>query len=134
MTTSKWAAVFFWLSAAFAITLFCATNYSSRTGITFEVARELSTHYHNFHDHYLKKPSQVNPGDGSDLRESKLSGVFDIGLILTVDQKGRANFSSIQKAVNAVPDYSKRQTLIIVDSGTYRYIYIFIYIGYKVNY
>ncbi|URD87400.1 pectinesterase [Musa troglodytarum] len=41
-------------------------------------------------------------------------------LILTVDQKGCANFSSVQKAIDAVPDYSPNRTLIILDSGVYR--------------
>uniref|UniRef100_A0A804HZR0 Pectinesterase n=2 Tax=Musa acuminata TaxID=4641 RepID=A0A804HZR0_MUSAM len=41
-------------------------------------------------------------------------------LILTVDQKGCANFSSVQRAIDAVPDYSPSRTLIILDSGVYR--------------
>ncbi|RWW82467.1 hypothetical protein BHE74_00009081 [Ensete ventricosum] len=43
-------------------------------------------------------------------------------LILTVDQKGCANFSSVQKAIDAVPDYSPNRTLIILDSGVYRFL------------
>ncbi|CAL9136653.1 unnamed protein product [Musa acuminata var. zebrina] len=42
-------------------------------------------------------------------------------LILTVDQKGCANFSSVQRAIDAVPDYSPSRTLIILDSGVYRF-------------
>ena len=43
-----------------------------------------------------------------------------MALVLTVDLKGCANFSSVQEAINAVPEYSSSRTLIIVDSGTYR--------------
>ncbi|CAL9203401.1 unnamed protein product, partial [Musa hybrid cultivar] len=43
-------------------------------------------------------------------------------LILTVDQKGCANFSSVQRAIDAVPDYSPSRTLIILDSGVYRFL------------
>ncbi|XP_077226041.1 putative pectinesterase 15 isoform X2 [Tasmannia lanceolata] len=41
-------------------------------------------------------------------------------LILTVDLKGCANFSSVQKAVDTVPDYSITWTLILIDVGVYR--------------
>ncbi|KAH6807407.1 Pectin lyase-like superfamily protein [Perilla frutescens var. frutescens] len=40
--------------------------------------------------------------------------------MITVDTKGCANFSSMQKAIDAVPDFSRSWTLIKVDSGTYR--------------
>lgn len=43
-------------------------------------------------------------------------------LVLAVDQQGCANFSSVQKAVDAVPDNSLSRTLILVNSGIYRYI------------
>lgn len=46
------------------------------------------------------------------------------GLVLAVDQQGCANFSSVQKAVDAVPDNSLSRTLILVNSGIYRYIRI----------
>ncbi|KAL8140557.1 hypothetical protein V2J09_006578 [Rumex salicifolius] len=52
---------------------------------------------------------------------SRLRSSYDVSLILTVDKvKGCANFTSIQKAINAVPDFSPSSTLIMVDSGTYR--------------
>ncbi|XP_058757390.1 probable pectinesterase 15 [Vicia villosa] len=41
-------------------------------------------------------------------------------IVFTVDLKGHANFSSIQKAVDAVPESSSNTTLIIINSGTYR--------------
>ncbi|KAL5743058.1 hypothetical protein ACOSP7_029790 [Xanthoceras sorbifolium] len=45
---------------------------------------------------------------------------YRIPLILTVDTKGCANFTSVQKAVDAVPDLSPFKTLIIIDTGTFR--------------
>ncbi|OVA19479.1 Pectinesterase [Macleaya cordata] len=45
---------------------------------------------------------------------------YDVSLVLTVDLNGCGNFSSVQKAVDAVPDYSPTRTLIIIDSGVYR--------------
>ncbi|KAG1361362.1 hypothetical protein COCNU_09G008250 [Cocos nucifera] len=47
----------------------------------------------------------------------------NVALILTVDLKGCANFSSVQKAIDAVPDYSPSRILIIIDSGVYRSVY-----------
>lgn len=42
-------------------------------------------------------------------------------LVLTVDQQGCADFSSVQMAVDAVPEFSLSRTLIIVDAGIYRW-------------
>jgi len=52
--------------------------------------------------------------------DSKLIQDYNVSLVLTVDLKGCANFSSVQKAVDAVPESSSDTTLIIIDSGTYR--------------
>ncbi|CAK9157697.1 unnamed protein product [Ilex paraguariensis] len=52
--------------------------------------------------------------------KSRLRPVYSVSLVLTVDLKGCANFSSVQKAIDAVPDLSPTRTLIIIDSGTYR--------------
>ncbi|CAL5194132.1 unnamed protein product [Lathyrus oleraceus] len=41
-------------------------------------------------------------------------------VVFMVDLKGHANFSSIQKAIDAVPESSSNTTLIIINSGTYR--------------
>ncbi|XP_009631932.1 putative pectinesterase 14 isoform X1 [Nicotiana tomentosiformis] len=51
---------------------------------------------------------------------SKLISVYGVSHVLTVDLNGCANFSSIQKAVDAVPDDNPTRTLILVDSGTYK--------------
>ncbi|XP_010267309.1 PREDICTED: putative pectinesterase 14 isoform X2 [Nelumbo nucifera] len=45
---------------------------------------------------------------------------YNISLVFTVDLNGCANFSSVQKAVDAAPDRSPTRTLILIDSGVYR--------------
>lgn len=69
------------------------------------------------HHHHRRKPKRK-----CDTRkwQSRLISVYKVSLVLTVDSKGCANFSSVQKAVDAVPDYSPAWTLIIIASGTYR--------------
>ncbi|KAH7512048.1 hypothetical protein FEM48_Zijuj12G0049100 [Ziziphus jujuba var. spinosa] len=52
--------------------------------------------------------------------KSKLINKYKVALVLTVDLNGCAQFSSVQKAVDAVPAWSTSKTLIIIDSGTYR--------------
>ncbi|XP_061352608.1 probable pectinesterase 15 [Gastrolobium bilobum] len=51
---------------------------------------------------------------------SRLTPYYNVTLVFTVDLKGCANFSSVQKAIDAVPESSSDNTLIIIDSGTYR--------------
>jgi pectinesterase len=51
---------------------------------------------------------------------SRLIYRYKVSLVLTVDLKGCGNFSSIQEAVDVVPELSSSTTLIIMDSGTYR--------------
>lgn len=51
---------------------------------------------------------------------SKLISLYGVSHVLTVDLNGCGNFSSIQKAVDSVPDDSSTTTLILVDSGTYK--------------
>ncbi|XP_027082209.1 probable pectinesterase 15 [Coffea arabica] len=46
--------------------------------------------------------------------------IEELTFVLTVNLKGCADFSSVQKAMDAVPNLSPTRTLIIVDSGTYR--------------
>ncbi|XP_058775963.1 probable pectinesterase 15 [Vicia villosa] len=51
---------------------------------------------------------------------SQLISSYNVRLVLTVDSKGCRNFTSVQEAVNAVPDSSTQITLIILESGIYR--------------
>ncbi|CDP15307.1 unnamed protein product [Coffea canephora] len=79
-----------------------------------ELARRRSRHHHS---HRRRKKSKNSCDDSA--WKSKLIATYGVSLVLTVDSKGCANFSSVQKAVDAVPDFSLGRTLIIVDSGTY---------------
>ncbi|XP_023528179.1 probable pectinesterase 15 [Cucurbita pepo subsp. pepo] len=51
---------------------------------------------------------------------SELKSLYNVSLTLTVDLKGCANFSTVQSAVDAVPDHASSRTLILIDSGIYR--------------
>lgn len=46
-------------------------------------------------------------------------GLHNATLVLTVDRKGCANFTSVQKAIDAVPDDYTSRTLITIDAGVY---------------
>ncbi|KAL4560452.1 hypothetical protein LXL04_032603 [Taraxacum kok-saghyz] len=72
---------------------------------------QISGHHHRLHD---QKATCSNKWSSSLVSEYRVS------LILTVDQNGCGNFTSLQEAVDAVPDSSSSSTLIILDSGTYR--------------
>ncbi|XP_066392276.1 probable pectinesterase 15 [Miscanthus floridulus] len=50
---------------------------------------------------------------------AKMASLHNATLVLTVHRKGCANFTSLQKAVDAVPDYAAARTLIAVDAGVY---------------
>nr|GMC82173.1 probable pectinesterase 15 [Ipomoea batatas] len=52
--------------------------------------------------------------------DSPLVSTYNVSRVMTVDLNGCANFTSVQKAIDAVPDFSPVTTLIIIDSGTYR--------------
>ncbi|KAI6675718.1 hypothetical protein NL676_003624 [Syzygium grande] len=129
-------ATFFWLSA-FAIALFSFLYHltlrssvptpdlhpiaiGSQIGFEFHVEEILSVSTSlimpRHHNHLLTKPVEC---DGS-IWKSEVINDYRVGLVLTVDLKGCANFSSVQRAVDAVPDFSPSRTLIILDSGTYR--------------
>ncbi|XP_045798518.1 probable pectinesterase 15 [Trifolium pratense] len=51
---------------------------------------------------------------------SKLILDYYATTVFTVDLKGCANFSSVQKAIDAVPESSSNITRIVINSGTYR--------------
>ncbi|KAG2633659.1 hypothetical protein PVAP13_2NG241500 [Panicum virgatum] len=50
---------------------------------------------------------------------AKIVSLHNASLVLTVDRRGCANFTSLQKAVDAVPDGAAARTLIAVDAGVY---------------
>lgn len=48
------------------------------------------------------------------------SNRFKASLVLTVDLNGCGDFSTVQKAVDAIPDCSSNRTLVLIGSGVYR--------------
>ncbi|GMI71179.1 hypothetical protein like AT2G36710 [Hibiscus trionum] len=78
-------------------------------------------HYHHHHHHqrrYKQKCDHIKWRSGS--TTSSLIYQYKVSLVLTVDLEGCANFSTVQKAIDEVPDSSPTKTLIVIYSGTYR--------------
>lgn len=78
------------------------------------LSRSRRHHHHHYHRGERKAACDESKW------KSKLISKYSVSLVITVDLKGCANFSSVQKAVDAVPNLSFARTLIIIDSGTYR--------------
>ncbi|KAJ0624666.1 putative pectinesterase [Helianthus annuus] len=74
-------------------------------------------HGHHHHHHHRRRKVTC---DADTWKNSRLISVYGVQLVLTVDQNGCGNFTTLQQAVDAVPDSSLNTTLIILDSGTYR--------------
>lgn len=77
-------------------------------------------HHHHHHHHHRVKCDKNNWRLRIISHYKWLVYHYRVSLILTVDLKGCANFSSVQKAVDAAPAFSPSKTLIIIDSATYR--------------
>ncbi|XP_024983682.1 probable pectinesterase 15 [Cynara cardunculus var. scolymus] len=77
-------------------------------------------HHHHHHPHHHHHHRRRKVSCDSTKWNSWLISEYGVLLVLTVDQKGCGNFSSLQSAVDAVPESSLKATLIILDSGTYR--------------
>ncbi|XP_059290499.1 probable pectinesterase 15 isoform X1 [Lycium ferocissimum] len=84
-------------------------------GSFFSIFEEIITRHHHHHHHRRRKPicddSKWN---------STLVSTYGVSRVVSVDLNGCGNFSNIQKAVDAAPDFSSTRTLIIIDSGTYK--------------
>lgn len=87
----------------------------------------LVTRHHHHHHHHRVKCDKNNWRLRIISHYKWLVYHYRVSLILTVDLHGCANFSSVQKAVDAVPSFSPSKTLIIIDSATYR-SYVCVYI------
>ncbi|KDP29213.1 hypothetical protein JCGZ_16602 [Jatropha curcas] len=85
-----------------------------RTGLEDTLARILSRHHHHHHRRKVKCDQKRLI-----YRFRKLICQHKVSTssILTVDLKGCGNFSSVQKAIDAVPEFKSSPTLIIIDSG-----------------
>ncbi|KAA3455175.1 putative pectinesterase 15 [Gossypium australe] len=93
------------------------------------LTRMVSRHHHHHrhrhrHHHHHHRRGREHKCDyikwRSSLSTSSLIYQYKVSLVLTVDLEGCGNFSSAQKAIDAVPDSSPSKTLIIIYSGTYR--------------
>lgn len=73
-------------------------------------------HGHHHHHHRRPKPRC----DGSKWTALIASININATTILTVDHNGCGKFSSVQDAVDAVPDDSPHRSLILIDTGVYR--------------
>ncbi|KAK6152351.1 hypothetical protein DH2020_014986 [Rehmannia glutinosa] len=92
-------------------------NFSVLEKIVYNKHRHRHHHHHHHHHRGNTHKSSCNES----LWNSNLVSLYNISVVYTVDDsKGCANFSSVQKAVDAMPDFSRAWTLIVVGSGTYR--------------
>lgn len=80
-----------------------------------------SKHHHHHHHHHGNGSTHEMCADQSMWR-STLPSLYRVSQTLTVDLDGCGNFTSVQKAVDAVPDLSSSSTLIIINSGLYRLV------------
>ncbi|KAI3738224.1 hypothetical protein L2E82_28247 [Cichorium intybus] len=90
-----------------------------KTGIyeLFSFITQISSHHHHHHHHHHHRRRKITCANKWN---SSLVSKYGVSLVLTVDQDGCGNFSSLQQAVDAVPDSSVNATLIILHAGTYR--------------
>ncbi|KAM0945087.1 putative pectinesterase [Dioscorea sansibarensis] len=84
------------------------------------VSRGHHHHHHHHHPHHKRKRRE--DCDEAKWKSRRMAFGFDSDqtLVFTVDLKGCANFTSVQKAIDAVPDFSPNRALILVDAGVYR--------------
>ncbi|KAL6503081.1 putative pectinesterase 15 [Orobanche hederae] len=74
-------------------------------------------HQHHHHEHGHRDKSTC---DHYRRWDSSLVSLYNVSVVVSVDLNGCTNYSSVQKAVDDMPDFSRSWMLIIVDSGTYR--------------
>ncbi|KAK9733393.1 hypothetical protein RND81_04G065200 [Saponaria officinalis] len=119
------------ISIMYAIVL-TSTSYSSffplsriAEQVTFEGILDVFEHigdgfrrlFHRRRDHHRRRRKMTcNMSQWM----SKLTSLYGVSVVYTVDLDGCGNFTSVQKAVDAVPDFSSSPTLIVVYSGLYR--------------
>ncbi|KAK6943905.1 Pectinesterase, catalytic [Dillenia turbinata] len=81
------------------------------SSIVKQFSHEMSRHHHR-----MKRRNKCDRRKW----KSRLASEHNVTLILTVDLKGCSNFTSVQKAIDVVPEFGLDRTLIIIDFGTYR--------------
>lgn len=127
---------FFWLTTISILLLsLILSSHSVGVELLTKVGLKLGLHHifyalqglviyrrHHSHHHHHRHPSRDESScKDSLIWSSDLTSLYKISSVITVDKKGCANFSSVQKAIDAAPDFSRAWTLIVIDSGTYRY-------------
>ncbi|XP_057717767.1 probable pectinesterase 8 [Arachis stenosperma] len=79
-------------------------------------------HHHNHH-HNKKHPDDDDSGNAGSICDDFPPGIpppsTNTTSYLCVDQKGCCNFTTVQAAVNAVPDLSQKRTIIWINKGIY---------------
>ncbi|GAA0179965.1 hydrolase [Lithospermum erythrorhizon] len=77
----------------------------------------VGSRHHHHHDHHqkIKKPKR-----DESISNSRLMEEYSVLRVLTVESNACGNFSSVQKAIDSVPDFSSSRTLIVLGAGTYR--------------
>ncbi|CAA0829708.1 Probable pectinesterase 15 [Striga hermonthica] len=76
------------------------------------------TKHHGHRNYYQEDGHRSSCGDNK--WDSELVSLYNVSVVYTVGLKGCSNFSSLQKAVDALPDFSQSWILIVLDSGRYR--------------
>lgn len=118
----------FWLTTLLILLLSIIVSlYSSHSSVPTSslISRAFNVEFlsrvmrHHRHHHHQHHQHSMSCNESSQWKSSLIS-LYNVSDVLTVGSKGCANFSSVQKAVDAVPDFSHSWTLIMVDSGTYR--------------
>ncbi|KAM7255367.1 hypothetical protein ACFE04_020608 [Oxalis oulophora] len=79
-------------------------------------------HHHHRHHNHPQHDKEICDDDNKWKSKSNynLISQYNVSLVFTVGLKSCANFSSVQKAVDAVPEFGPSKILIIIHSGTYR--------------
>ncbi|KAK9058814.1 hypothetical protein SSX86_023657 [Deinandra increscens subsp. villosa] len=85
----------------------------------FSLINQISRGHHRHHHHHHHRRRRITC-DANTWKKSWLVSQYNVQLVLTVDQKGCGNFTTLQQAVDSVSDSSSSKTLIILDSGTFR--------------
>lgn len=79
-------------------------------------------HHHHQRHHHQHGHRDKSSCDHYRRWDSSLVSLYNVSVVVSVDLNGCTNYSSVQKAIDAMPDFSRSWMLITVDSGTYRYV------------
>lgn len=94
---------------------------SSSSSSSFSVSNSINGHHsHSHHRHHNKKKrSRVMSNICDDFPDGIPPPNTNTTSYMCVDRRGCCNFTTVQAAVNAVPDFSDKRTVIWINSGIY---------------